>query len=426
MIAIANLGISFGEPGGAPYDEGVGDLFAGRYELLDPLAEGGSGVVWRAWDHRNRAYVAAKVLRQVDAASLVRFMREQSVRVRHEHVLAPTGWAGEDDRVLLTMPIVRGGSVATLVGDHGPLPLVWVATLLDQLCAALVAIHALDLVHRDVKPANLLLDATGTGLPHLWLSDFGVATSRDEPRLTQGPYVLGTPGFLAPECLAPGWEPHPAADLYAAGMCALEMLVGRKLALGRGVVVAEGIADGDVAALLDQAPGLMAGGEGLALRELIVALTQVDAERRPTASPVRGRLAGILDGLARQGWAGAGAGAVRAGAGVGEESVEVFDQLPALPEGWGEDGRELVAPPSGGMWVGQEGPPVQTTQTVMATRPIPRPVVQPADVQPATVQPWSTPDLEPRRRQGAGTRGPLVALVLGAALVVVAVLLAIQ
>ena len=62
----------------------------------------------------------------------------------------------------------------------------------------------------------------------------------------------------------------------------------------------------------------------------------------------------------------------------------------------------------------------------LATRPIPRPVVQPADVQPATVQPWSTPDLEPRRRQGAGTRGPLVALVLGAALVVVAVLLAIQ
>jgi serine/threonine protein kinase len=94
----------------------VGELFAGRYEFLDPLGEGGMASVWRVWDARERRVVAAKVLRQADAVSMLRFVREQAVRVHHPHVLTPIGWAGEDDRVLFTMPIVDGGSVATLVG----------------------------------------------------------------------------------------------------------------------------------------------------------------------------------------------------------------------------------------------------------------------------------------------------------------------
>ena len=120
----------------------MGEVLGGRYDLVDPLGEGGAGVVWRAWDRREARYVAAKVMRQADAASLLRFVREQAVRIEHPHVLTPLGWVGEDDRVLFTMPIVRGGSVATLVGDHGPLPPGWVATLLDQVLAALERIHA--------------------------------------------------------------------------------------------------------------------------------------------------------------------------------------------------------------------------------------------------------------------------------------------
>lgn len=202
----------------------MGDVFAGRYELVDPLGEGGSGVVWRVWDHKLHQFCAAKVLRQVDASSLMRFMREQSLRLDHEHVLAPTGWAGEDDKVLFTMPIASGGSVATLVSDFGPLPSQLVALLLDQLLAALEAIHAEGIVHRDVKPANLLLAATGTARPHLQLSDFGIAAGVDAPRLTQGPFTMGTPGYVAPESRVTGWHPDARADLYAAGMCALEML----------------------------------------------------------------------------------------------------------------------------------------------------------------------------------------------------------
>ena len=286
----------------------VGEVFAGRYELVDPLGEGGGGVVWRAWDRRERQYVAAKVLRQVDAATLVRFVREQAVRIEHPHVLTPRGWAGEDDRVLFTMPIVRGGSVATLIGDFGPLPPRLTAVLLDQTLAALEQIHDHGVVHRDVKPGNLLLDATGRDLPHLRLSDFGIAAAINQPRLTHGPVTLGTEGYLAPECRQPGWDPDPRADLYAVGMCAVEMLTGARPA--EGVPGVGGLADLDV-------PETLVG--------VVRGLTEFDPTRRtPTAAQARAE-------LAASGLLGGGPADV-----LGE--VEVFDQVPELPVGWGEDG----------------------------------------------------------------------------------------
>ncbi|GAA4953466.1 hypothetical protein GCM10023238_19900 [Streptomyces heliomycini] len=113
----------------------MGEVFAGRYELVDPIGRGGVGAVWRAWDHRRRRYVAAKVLLQSDAHSLLRFVREQALRIDHPHVLAPTSWAADDDKVLFTMDLVAGGSLVHLVGDYGPLPPAFVCTLLDQLLA---------------------------------------------------------------------------------------------------------------------------------------------------------------------------------------------------------------------------------------------------------------------------------------------------
>ena len=110
----------------------MGAVFAGRYELVDPIGRGGVGAVWRAWDHRRRRYVAAKVLLQSDAHSLLRFVREQALRIDHPHVLAPTSWAADDDKVLFTMDLVAGGSLVHLVGDYGPLPPAFVCTLLDS------------------------------------------------------------------------------------------------------------------------------------------------------------------------------------------------------------------------------------------------------------------------------------------------------
>src|SRR2546421_10343941 len=119
--------------------------------------------------------MAAKLLRPADAGSLLRFVREQSLRVVHPHVVAPAGWAAEDDQVLLTMDLVPGGSVAQLLGDYGSLPLPYVAVLIDQLLDALTAVHSRGIVHRDVKPSNLLLEPTRRGRPFLRLADFGIA-----------------------------------------------------------------------------------------------------------------------------------------------------------------------------------------------------------------------------------------------------------
>ncbi|WP_193614698.1 serine/threonine-protein kinase [Nocardioides lijunqiniae] len=195
---------------------------AGRYVLLDPIGVGGMGSVWRAWDLRERRLVAAKLLGRYDDALLQRFVREQAVRVEHPHVVAPTGWAADGGRVVLTMDLVAGGSVADLRAEHGPLPEPVVARLLDQLLQALEAVHAAGLVHRDVKPANLLLEP---GPLHLRLADFGVAAVLGEPRLT-GAGTVGTRGYSAPE-QDDGADPHPAQDLYAVGVVGRE-LTGRR------------------------------------------------------------------------------------------------------------------------------------------------------------------------------------------------------
>lgn len=198
---------------------------AGRYALLDQIGAGGMGSVWRAHDTRTGEVVAVKVLGQHSASLLARFVREQAVRVRHPHVVAPTGWAAEDDLVLLAMDLVAGGSVQQQLDEHGPLPVGYAAQLLDQLLMGLAAVHAAGLVHRDVKPANLLLDATGAGSPHLRLGDFGVAAPIADRRFTTVPGAIGTDGYMAPE-QARGAPPDPSQDLYAVGRVGLQLLTG--------------------------------------------------------------------------------------------------------------------------------------------------------------------------------------------------------
>jgi len=205
----------------------MGEVYAGRYELIDLLGEGASGAVWRVWDRRQRRHVAAKLLRQRDAEGLLRFVREQSLRVVNPHVVPPIGWAAEDHDVLLTMDLVNGGTVAQLLEDYGALPVPFAAQLVDQLLDALAAVHETGLVHRDIKPGNLLLEPTGDGPPFLRLGDFGVATILGKPRLTDVGMVLGTPGYVAPEIWL-GAEPDPRQDLFAVGVVARMLLTGQR------------------------------------------------------------------------------------------------------------------------------------------------------------------------------------------------------
>lgn len=297
----------------------MGEVFAGRYELIDPIGRGGVGAVWRAWDHRRRRYVAAKVLQQSDAHTLLRFVREQALRIEHPHVLAPASWAADDDKVLFTMDLVSGGSLAHVIGDYGPLPPRFVCLLLDQLLSGLSTVHAEGVVHRDIKPANILMEATGSGRPHLRLSDFGISMRKGEPRLTETNYVVGTPGYFAPEQMM-GAEPDFPADLFAVGLVALYLLQGRKP---------------DAQALVEHfaAHGTPGAPEGIPepLWQVLAGLLQPDPHARfRTATGARKALTAAVEMLPE--------------AGPDDEPVEVFDQIGPLPEGFGPDG-PVTAPP---------------------------------------------------------------------------------
>lgn len=291
----------------------MGEVFAGRYELADPIGRGGVGAVWRAWDHRRRRYVAAKVLQQSDAHSLLRFVREQALRIDHPHVLAPASWAADDDKVLFTMDLVAGGSLVHLIADYGPLPPTFVCTLLDQLLSGLAAVHAEGVVHRDIKPANVLLEATGTGRPRLRLSDFGIAMRLGEPRLTETDYVVGTPGYFAPEQML-GADPDFPSDLFAVGLVALYLLEGAKP---------------DSKALVEYFTehGTPIAPQGIPepLWQVVATLLQPDPQARfRTATGARKALAQAAELLPEPG--------------PDDELIEIFDQLGPLPRGFAPTG----------------------------------------------------------------------------------------
>lgn len=265
------------------------DVFAGRFELVDPIGTGATGVVWRAWDRRHRRWCAAKVLRQRDAGALLRFVREQGLRLTHPNVLSPYGWAADDDQALLAMDLVGGGALSTLIADFGPLPERYAAGLLDQLLTALDHIHDTGVVHRDVKPANLLLEATGTDDPVLRLSDFGIALSLGEPRLTRHGTVVGTPGYLAPEILA-GGPPSVGQDLYAAGVTAWQLLTGTEPP-ARGILdppATDSALWQIIRTLVDPDPDLRAGSAAAALEALkpVLAMTAEQPARTPDGEPI--------------------------------------------------------------------------------------------------------------------------------------------
>ncbi|MFI2260166.1 serine/threonine protein kinase [Streptomyces tubercidicus] len=357
----------------------MGEVFAGRYELIDPIGRGGVGAVWRAWDARRRRYVAAKVLQQSDAHTLLRFVREQALRIDHPHVLAPASWAADDDKVLFTMDLVNGGSLAHLIGDYGPLSPRFVCTLLDQLLAGLTAVHAEGVVHRDIKPANILLEATGTGRPHLRLSDFGIAMRKGEPRLTEANYVVGTPGYFAPEQLL-GAEPDFPADLFAVGLVALYLITGTK-------------PDAEAMSRHFTGHGIPNAPEDVPepLWQVLASLVHPDPDARfKTATGARKAILSAVELLPE--------------ATIEEEIVEVFDHIGPLPSGFGPDGplrtRDAAGPATAGATTGtgatgqvsmSDTGSFQLAPPGPSTPPTPTPAPAPAPTPPPTPAPTPMP-----------------------------------
>lgn len=285
----------------------MGEVFGGRYELVDNIGSGGAGTVWRVWDRRRGAYCAAKLLKQSDAASLLRFIRETGYRIEHPHICAPRSWTGEDDQILFTMDLATGGSVSTMLKDYGALPDWWALIITDQLLQALEAIHERGLIHRDIKPANLLLEATGSGLPVARLADFGIASHRSDPRLTHTTEVVGTPGYMS-RLACMGADPEPAQDLYATGCVLAEMLTGRR------PVEAEPPIEIDESV---PAP----------IRDFVARLWTDSGHGFASATQARAQLRTLL-----------------ASTTPATDPVEVFDQVGPLPEGWTPQG-PVGAPP---------------------------------------------------------------------------------
>ena len=342
----------------------MGEIFAGRYELIDPVGRGGMGAVWRSWDHRRRRYVAAKVLQQSDAHTLLRFVREQAMRIDHPHVLAPASWAADDDKVLFTMDLVSGGSLAHVIGDYGPLPPRFVCTLLDQLLAGLAAVHAEGVVHRDIKPANILMEATGTGRPHLRLSDFGISMRKGEPRLTETDYVVGTPGYFAPEQMM-GAEPDFPADLFAVGLVALYLLQGQKP---------------DSKALVEHfaSHGTPGAPQGIPepLWQVVAGMLQPDPQARfRSANGARKALTTAAEMLPDPD--------------PSDDPVEVFDQIGPLPPGFGPSG-PTGPEPSAPITDPRQAQAQSPSQAQPHSQPLPQPLPQtpPSGVLP---QPDGTP-----------------------------------
>jgi serine/threonine protein kinase len=204
----------------------------GGYLLGEQIGQGGMAVVFRALDERLGRQVALKVLSPAlaaDSGFRQRFIRESraAAAVDDPHII-PVFEAGEADGVLfIAMRYVRGGDVRALLSRDGALPAARVAGIVSPLASALDAAHAAGLVHRDVKPANMLLD-TRPGRPdHVYLSDFGLSKEAvGSAGLTVSGQFLGTVDYVAPEQIE-GRVVDGRADQYALGCAAFEMLCGQ-------------------------------------------------------------------------------------------------------------------------------------------------------------------------------------------------------
>ncbi len=203
----------------------------GRYQLFEVLGRGGMGVVYRARDPELSRDVALKVLiaaEHADETQLDRFLREAraAARLVHPNVVRVLDIQRHGDQPFFTMDLVRGPSLADLVDELGPRPIRESVRIVADVGRALHEAHRHDLLHRDVKPGNVLLTTDGT--PRL--TDFGLvsATEDVDSRITRTGQVLGTPAYMAPEqATSETDELTPAVDQYSLGAVLYELLAGR-------------------------------------------------------------------------------------------------------------------------------------------------------------------------------------------------------
>ncbi|MCL4212694.1 MAG: protein kinase [Gemmatimonadales bacterium] len=270
-----------------------------RYAVKDTLGSGGMATVYLADDLRHGRPVAIKVLRPELAQSLSggRFVREIGItaRLNHPHILAllDSGESAEGDILYYVMPLATGESLRERLGREGALPVREALRLAVEVVEALAHAHAHDVVHRDIKPDNVLLSGG-----HAVVADFGIAKAVGDARetiaLTTEGTSLGTPVYMAPEQASADGVIDHRADLYAVGVLLWEMLAGAPPFTGKWPRIMSAKMTGDVPALATRRPDAPAR-----VVALIDRCMQVDPGDRPQdAAALLAELREISDALA--------------------------------------------------------------------------------------------------------------------------------
>ncbi|MFI7128769.1 serine/threonine-protein kinase [Nonomuraea sp. NPDC050153] len=265
---------------------------AGRYSLMSQLGQGGMGTVWLAVDELLRQQVAVKEVRlpaDLDEASRAelteRTLREARAAARlrsHPSIVTVHDVVMDGGRPWIVMELVHGRSLDRIVREDGPLPPARTAWIGRHMLDALAAAHAMGVLHRDVKPGNVLLTQDGRVL----LTDFGIATVAGDPALTQAGLLNGSPGYIAPERLR-GEADGPEADLWSLGATLYLAVEGRTAYAGPNAAAV-------MAAVLlrEPAPPQRSGP----LTPVLAALLEKDPQRRCAPAQAAAWLQAVAQG----------------------------------------------------------------------------------------------------------------------------------
>jgi serine/threonine-protein kinase len=255
----------------------IGHVFGGRYELKSRLAIGGMGEVWQAVDKVIERQVAIKILKEEylgDKAFRERFRAEarHAALVNHEGIASVYDFGEEEGSAYLVMELVPGEALSTIIERERFLSPERVLDIVAQTASALHAAHQAGLVHRDVKPGNLLITPDG----RVKITDFGIARAVDQVPLTATGQVMGTVQYLSPE-QASGKSATALTDIYSLGIVAYEALAGKRPFTGESQVAI-------AMAHIKNPPPPLPESIPLAVRNLIFACLAKKPERRPTSA----------------------------------------------------------------------------------------------------------------------------------------------
>src|ERR1700757_3474675 len=257
----------------------TGRVIAGRYRLEAPVGRGAMGVVWRARDQLLDRDVAVKEVQIAEtltqderANAYQRTLREAktAARLNHPGVVTVYDVAEDEGRPWIVMQLVAAQSLDQVLAASGPLSPRRAAEVGRQLLSALSVAHAAGVMHRDVKPSNVLLGREDRAV----LTDFGIATFQGDPRLTQTGMVMGSPGFTAPERIR-GEDATPASDLWSLGATLYAAVEGH------GPFERRGGAVNTMSAIINEDAPIAPHAAQLA--PLIAALLRRDPSTRPSA-----------------------------------------------------------------------------------------------------------------------------------------------